>query len=171
MDLEQARRRTGGIPAVWFARAFHQAPRALQTKGPAACSVPRLCVPVLWWRVAASQACQADSSWCVLCGDEPGTLSHREAHRAYRNQLLPESFAATDLQTSKAFEMWWLMPHPGQWIPAPSDCAREVEEQGLGENRSNFERRLLFRLLPKPPLFVPTLERPAVWPSMRDHVY
>ena len=28
-----------------------------------------------------------------------------------------------------------------------------------------------FRQLPKQPLFVPTLGRPCVWPSMRDHVY
>ena len=27
-----------------------------------------------------------------------------------------------------------------------------------------------FRQLPKQPLFVPTLGRPCVWPSMRDHV-
>ena len=30
---------------------------------------------------------------------------------------------------------------------------------------------LTFRQLPKPPLFVPTLGRPCVWPSLRDHVY
>ena len=54
---------------------------------------------------------------------------------------------------------------PLQWWFG-SQCAREVQEQGLGENRSSFERRL-----PKQPCFVPSLGRPCVWPSMRDHVY
>ena len=59
---------------------------------------------------------------------------------------------------------------PLQWWFG-TQCAREVEEQGLGENRSSLNDDCNFRQLPKQPLFVPTLGRPSFWPSMRDHVY
>ena len=56
---------------------------------------------------------------------------------------------------------------PLQWWFG-TQCAREVEEHGLGENQV-LNDDLNFRQLPKQPLFVLMLGRLCAWPSVRDH--
>ena len=52
-----------------------------------------------------------------------------------------------------------------------TQCAREVEEQGLGENRSNFERRLQFQTGAQIAFVRAEARKTLRMASMRDHVY
>ena len=58
---------------------------------------------------------------------------------------------------------------PSQWWFGTL-CAREAEETGLGQNNQVLNDDWSIRQLPRRLLFVPTLGRLCVWPSMRDHV-
>ena len=59
---------------------------------------------------------------------------------------------------------------PLQWWFG-TQCAREVEEQGLGENRSSFERRLQFQTVAKTAFLHFDARKTLRVARMRDHVY
>ena len=71
---------------------------------------------------------------------------------------------------AKVRRQWFDGYSPLQWWFG-TQCAREVQEQGPREIDQALNDDCNFRQLPKQTLFVPTLGRPCVWPSMRDHVY